>query len=136
MTDAVERHGSCIRLRPEKREEYLRLHAAVWPEVEQTLRAVGIRNYTIFLHDDLLFSYYEYTGADHASAQAQIAADPATRRWWALTDPCQERLPGTPDGEQWLPLPEVWHLPSGKGDDPLEPTPRAEDHTGARDVRS
>ena len=106
----VERHGSCIRLRPEKREEYLRLHAAVWPEVEQALRAAGIQNYAIFLHDDLLFSYYEYAGPDHASAQAQIAADPATQRWWALTDPCQERLPGTPDGEQWLPLPEVWHL--------------------------
>ena len=110
MSDPVERHGSCIRLRPEKREEYLQLHAAVWPEVEQTLRAAGISNYVIFLHDDLLFSYYEYVGADHASALAQIAADPATRRWWALTDPCQERLPGTPDGEQWLPLPEVWHL--------------------------
>ena len=102
----VERHGSCVRLRPERREEYLRLHAAVWPDVEQTLVAAGIRNYAIFLHDDLLFSYYEYTGPDHASAQARIAADPATRRWWALTDPCQERLPGTPDGEQWKPLPE------------------------------
>ena len=122
----MERHGSCVRLRPERREEYLRLHAAVWPEVEQTLVAAGIRNYAIFLHDDLLFSYYEYAGPDHASAQAQIAADPATRRWWALTDPCQERLPGTPEGEQWLPLPEVWHLTAGGR--PPEPPPRAQEH--------
>jgi L-rhamnose mutarotase len=57
-----------------------------------------------------LFSYYEYAGRDHAAAQARIAADPTTRRWWELTDPCQERLPGTPEGDQWLPLPEVWHL--------------------------
>jgi len=106
----VERHASCIRLRPERREEYLRLHAAVWPEVQQTLVAAGIRNYSIFLYKDLLFSYYEFAGADHAAAQAQIAADPATQRWWELTDPCQERLRGTPEGEQWLPLPEVWHL--------------------------
>ena len=106
----MERHAACVRLRPEKREEYLRLHADVWPEVEQTLVAAGIENYSIFLHDDLLISYYEYAGADHAAAQAQIGADPTTRRWWELTDPCQERLAGTPDGEQWLPLPEVWHL--------------------------
>ena len=43
---------------------------------------------------------------------------PATRRWWALTDPCQERLPGTPEGEQWLPLPEVWHLSPARGTTP------------------
>jgi L-rhamnose mutarotase len=39
-----------------------------------------------------------------------IAADAATQRWWRLTDPCQERLPGTADGRQWLELPEVWHM--------------------------
>ena len=106
----VERHAGCVRLRPEMREEYLRLHAAVWPEVEQALADAGICNYTIFLHDDLLFSYYEYSGDDHAAAQARIAANEATRRWWALTDPCQERLPGTPADQQWKPMPEIWHL--------------------------
>ncbi len=104
------RFAGCVRLRPEKRAEYLSLHAAVWPEVEQTLVAAGISNYSIFLLDDLLISYYEYSGPDHDAAQARIAADPATRSWWALTDPCQERLPGTPDGQQWKPVPEVWHL--------------------------
>ena len=38
----------------------------------------------------MLFSYYEYIGTDHAADQARIAADPATQRWWQLTDP----LPG------------------------------------------
>jgi L-rhamnose mutarotase len=42
--------------------------------------------------------------------QARIRADPATQRWWQLTDPCQDRHPGTPEGEQWAPLTEVWHL--------------------------
>lgn len=58
----MQRHASLIRLRPEHRETYLRLHAQVWPEVERTLRAANIRNYTIFLRDDLLFGYYEYVG--------------------------------------------------------------------------
>ena len=61
-------------------------------------------------HGDVLFGYYEYTGSDHDADQARIAADPTTRRWWTLTDPCQERLPGTPDGHQWAPMTEVWHL--------------------------
>ena len=105
----MERHASCIRLRPERREEYLRLHAAVWPEVEQTLVAAGIRNYSIFLYEDLLFSYYEYVGPDHAAAQAQIAADPATQRWWELTDPCQQPVATAGEGTWWAPMTEVFH---------------------------
>lgn len=106
----VRRYGSVIRLRPEQRDTYLRLHAEVWPGVEQTLRSANIRNYTIFLHDDLLFGYYEYVGDDHAADQARIAADPETRRWWALTDPCQQSLSEPGSGHWWTPMQEVWHL--------------------------
>ncbi|MBN9096737.1 MULTISPECIES: L-rhamnose mutarotase [unclassified Pseudonocardia] len=106
----TSRHGQVIGLRPEHRDEYLRLHAAVWPEVEATLRAAGIRDYTIYCHGDLLFAHYEYDGPDLAAALAAVAADPVTQQWWQLTDPCQERLPGTPEGQQWADLTEVWHL--------------------------
>jgi len=106
-----QRFGAVIRLRPEHREEYLRLHAAVWPAVERALLAANIRNYTIFLHGDLLFGYYEYIGEDHAADQARIAADPQTQRWWALTDPCQESV--AEEGSGWAPMRQVWHLNEG-----------------------
>lgn len=106
----MQRYGSVIRLRPEKREEYLRLHQQVWPEVEATISACNIRNYTIFLHGDLLIGYYEYHGDDHAADMARMAADPATRRWWKVTDPCQEQVDGAVEGQWWTPMTEVWHL--------------------------
>jgi len=106
----MQRFGSVIKLRPERRDDYLALHANVWPDVEAALTRANIRNYTIFLHDDVLFGYYEYVGDDHAADLARIAADPETQRWWALTDPCQERFAGTPEGSQWAPMAEVWHL--------------------------
>ncbi|NES37388.1 L-rhamnose mutarotase [Micromonospora sp. PPF5-17] len=109
----MQRYGTVIRLRPERRAEYLRLHAEVWPAVERTLRAAHIRNYTIFLHGDLLFGYYEYVGADHDADQARIAADPQTQRWWRLTDPCQESLAEPGSGHWWTPMREVWHLSEG-----------------------
>lgn len=112
MTAQIQRHASLIRLRPEHREEYLRLHEAVWPEVEQAIIAANIRNYTIFIHGDILFSFYEYVGSDHALDQARIAADPSTQRWWALTDPCQESLAEPDSGDWWAPMREVWHLSS------------------------
>jgi len=106
----MQRFGSVIRLRPERRNEYLALHANVWPAVEAALTRANVRNYTIFMHDHPLFGYYEYVGDDHVGDLARIAADPQTQRWWALTNPCQVRLAGTPDGSQWAPLAEVWHL--------------------------
>ena len=41
---------------------------------------------------------------------AQMKTNPKFVQWWAETDPCQIRLPGTPDDQQWLKIPEVYHL--------------------------
>ena len=105
------RFAMACRLYPEKRDEYLKLHADVWPGVEATITDCGIRNFTIFVRDDVLFGYYEYVGEDYAADQAKMAADPETQRWWALTDPCQFGFDeDAPDGVQWQELDEVWHL--------------------------
>ena len=113
-SDAVDRGSrriaTVIRLRPEHEVEYRRLHANVWPGVLATLRRVGVRNYSIFLRDGLLFSYLEYFGDDWTAAQAEIAADPDTQRWWQLTDPIQEPLTTAAEGEWWAPAEEVFHL--------------------------
>jgi L-rhamnose mutarotase len=106
----MQRYGTVVGVRPDRKAEYLALHANVWPQVEQMITSANIRNFTIFVHGDLLFGYYEYVGDDHAADLARIAADPDTQRWWALTDQCQESLPGTPPGSPWAPMSEAWHL--------------------------
>jgi len=107
----VQRHLQLVGLRPEKREEYLALHAAVWPEIEQRISASNITNYSIFVLGDRLAAYFEYTGDDFAADMAAMAADPKTREWWALTDPCQEPLPDAAAGAIWADATEIWHLP-------------------------
>lgn len=107
---AVRRVAQVVGLRPGQQERYLALHREVWPEVQARLRASHVTNYSIFRHGDVLFSYYEYTGDDHAADMAAIAADPATRRWWALTDPCQVPLPGAGPGSPWADAEEVFRL--------------------------
>jgi len=104
------RVGTIVRLRPEMRAEYLRLHAAVWPAVERNITACNIANYTIFLHGDVLFAYFEYHGNDLEADLRRLAADEETRRWWTLTDPCQEPFPDAAPGKQWSDAVEVWHL--------------------------
>nr|WP_221185617.1 L-rhamnose mutarotase [Flexivirga oryzae] len=91
-------------------QEYRRLHADVWPEVLATLQHAHVSNYSIFLRDGLLFSYLEYTGEDYESDMQAIADDPATQRWWQLTDPCQAPVATAADGQWWAPAEEVFHL--------------------------
>jgi L-rhamnose mutarotase len=100
-----------VGVRPELREEYLRLHADVWPRVEQTLSECHVTNYSIFIVENTLFAYYEYTGSDHAADMVRIGQDPVTQDWWKHTDPCQVRIAPEKDaGSLWQPLDEIWHL--------------------------
>ncbi len=107
----MQRMARVVRLRPETEAEYLRLHQAVWPSVLATIAGCNIRNYSIFLRrpEMLLFAVWDYHGDDWAADAARIAADPETRRWWALTDPCQEKLQSCAEGEWWAPMTEVFH---------------------------
>lgn len=111
----MQRYGMVIGLRPEKVAEYKELHAAVWPEVLQTIKDCHIRNYSIFLRklEDgryYLFSYFEYTGDDFEADMAKMAADPVTQKWWSICGPCQQPLSDREPGEWWAAMEEVFHL--------------------------
>jgi len=105
----MQRFGMVIRVKPEKLDEYKRLHAAAWPGVLKTISESNIHNYSIYLKDGFLFSYFEYHGQDYAADMAKMAADPVTQEWWKLTDPCQEPLPTRKEGEWWASMEEVFH---------------------------
>lgn len=104
------RLGQVIRLRPEKAEYYRQLHANAWPGVLDMIKACNIRNYSIYLKDGYLFSYFEYTGDDYNADMAKMAADPLTQKWWAECKPCQEPLPARKAGEWWSDMEEVFHI--------------------------
>ena len=106
----MQRIGMVIGLKPEKIEEYKRLHAAAWPEVLAMISACNIRNYSIFLKEpeNLLFSFFEYHGDDYAGDMAKMAADPKTQEWWAVCMPCQAPLETRKAGEWWAGMEEVF----------------------------
>jgi L-rhamnose mutarotase len=106
---AVRRFGSVIGLRPERAAEYLALHRAVWPTVLALIEASNIRNYSIYRHGDLLFSYYEYVGSDYEADMERMAADPETQRWWDACKPCQLQTDDAGPGEWWTATPEIFH---------------------------
>lgn len=105
----MKRYGSVIGIRPEKLEEYKRLHAAVWPDVLKMIKDCNIRNYSIYFKDGYLFSYFEYVGNDFDGDMAKMAADETTQKWWAVCKPCQDALPTRKPGEWWADMEEVFH---------------------------
>ncbi len=105
----MQRVGQVIGIKPAKIEEYEELHRAVWPEVLAMIHECNIRNYSIYRHEHLLFSYFEYMGDDYEADMVKMAADPKTEEWWAITAPMQDALPDRDPGDWWKPIPEVFH---------------------------
>lgn len=106
----MQRFGMVIKIKPEKIEEYKKLHADVWPDVFKIISECNIRNYSIYLKDNYLFSYFEYTGTDFDADMEKMAADPVTQKWWAVCKPCQVPLENREKGEWWANMEEIFHL--------------------------
>ncbi len=86
--------------------EYVERHQAVWPEMQNALRATGWRNYSLFLRPDgLLIGYVE--ADDLAASQAAMEALDVNTRWQAAMAPF---FLGTTPDEGFPLLTEVFHL--------------------------
>jgi len=106
----MKRYGMVVKVRPEKLDEYERLHANAWPGVLKTIHECNIRNYSLFHKDGYLFSYFEYVGDDFDADMARMAADPVTQKWWDVCVPCLDPLPSRGEGERWwAAMEEVFH---------------------------
>lgn len=69
-----------MRLKPGTREQYISRHAAVWPDLLSALKAHGVSNYSIFLHEsDMLFAYAEIESEELWNRIAETAE---CQNWW------------------------------------------------------
>lgn len=106
----MQRYSHVIKVKKEKLQEYIELHANPWEGVNNTLKKCNIQNYSIYHFEGLLFSYYEYTGDNYEEDMKKMGEDELTRKWWALTDPCQEPVESAKEGVWWSEIQEVFHL--------------------------
>lgn len=108
ITDG-DRFGHLIHLKPEYRERYIVLHAHPFPGLIERMQEAGLRNYSIFLRDHVLFSYYEYVGDNFEEDMDAMAEDETVQDWWTLTDPMQEPLSERKEGAWWTAMEELFH---------------------------
>ncbi|HEY1479468.1 MAG TPA: L-rhamnose mutarotase [Gaiellales bacterium] len=83
-----EHVGLHTRLRPGAEAAYDELHRAVWPEVLALIRRAGVTSWMIYR--DGLEIFHAIECDDYEAAIAQLASEPANRRWQAEVAPLME----------------------------------------------
>lgn len=107
----MKRFGQMVRLRPEATEEYKKIHVKIWQEIEDAIRESGIRNYSIYLKDGIMFAYFEYIGPEDEfdARMEKLANAPRMQEWWGITKAMQIPLETRAEGEWWANMEEVFH---------------------------
>ena len=76
----MERYAWTARILDGMKEEYVRRHDEIWPELVELLKSAGIKNYTIWNVGNTLFGYYECEKGIEFAAKTQ-AESPIVDRW-------------------------------------------------------
>eukprot|EP01097_Dermamoeba_algensis_P002103 TRINITY_DN1835_c0_g1_i1.p1 TRINITY_DN1835_c0_g1~~TRINITY_DN1835_c0_g1_i1.p1 ORF type:complete len:123 (+),score=23.81 TRINITY_DN1835_c0_g1_i1:57-371(+) len=88
-------------------EEYEKRHSPIWKELEETLKAHGVHNYSIFLDSQTrcLFGYVELESEQRWN---EIAQTEICKKWWHhMRDIMPSNNDGSPVSRE---LKEVFHL--------------------------
>ena len=76
----MEKYAWKALLKDGSKEEYIKRHDEIWPEMVEVLNAAGIKNYTIWNVGNELFGYYECEyGIDYA---AKVQSESSIVKKW------------------------------------------------------
>ena len=104
----MERLAQGYRLKPGNKEEYIKAHREIWPEMLDCLRRAGCKQMSIFLRKDMLFMCADVEGIE--TFKRVVKDDPLNKKWQAwmaelLEQPFDMDEPGI-----FADLEEVWHF--------------------------
>jgi L-rhamnose mutarotase len=98
-----------LQVRPDRIEEYVARHSAVWPEMLRALQQTGWHSYSLFLREDgLLIGYFETPSL--ADALAGMARTDVNRRWQDEMAELFEDLGDARPDTGFLQLREIFNL--------------------------
>lgn len=110
---AVRRYCRTLRLRnPELAGLYRERHAAVWPEITDGIRQVGLLEMEIYMAGTLCFMIIEAPAdLDLDAAMERLARLPRQQEWEDFMSVFQEAEPGSTSADKWQPMERVFRLP-------------------------
>jgi len=102
-----KRFGFKMRMLPGFKEEYIKRHNEIWPELVKLLKNEGIGNYSIFLDEETntLFAYQEQSGE---SSSQDLGSTEIVKKWWKhMTDIMETNPDNSP---VTIPLEQVFYM--------------------------
>ena len=103
----MKRFGFKMKMKPGCREEYIRRHNEIWPELAAYIKAGGVSDYSIFLDEEtnILFAVQKVSGEQSSQ---DMGVNPVVAKWW---DYMKDIMETNPDNSPvTIPLEEVFYL--------------------------
>jgi len=96
-----------MKLNPGCKEEYIRRHRELWPELAEMIKNGGVSDYSIFLDEEtnILFAVQKVEGEQSSQ---DMGTNPVVARWWAYMKYIMETNPD--NSPVTIPLDEVFYL--------------------------
>jgi L-rhamnose mutarotase len=104
----MERLALAYRLRPGKRDEYVKAHDEIWPEIVQGLKDAGCHEMTIFLRGDHLFLYALIDSIEEFTATRE--KDPSFHKWNAWMTELLDHPYDEEESSPFARLEEIWRF--------------------------
>jgi L-rhamnose mutarotase len=96
-----------MKMTPGMKEEYIKRHDQIWPEIAELIKKSGVSDYSIFLDEEtnILFGVQKVEG--NLSSQ-DLGFNEIQKKWW---DYMADIMETNPDNSPiTIPLVEVFHL--------------------------
>ena len=90
-----------------QKEEYIKRHDEIWPELKQLLKDAGVSEYSIFLDEEtnILFAFQKVSGDGGSQDLGQTEI---VQKWWAYM---KDIMRSNPDNSPVsIPLEEVFYM--------------------------
>jgi L-rhamnose mutarotase len=89
------------------KNEYMRRHEEIWPELKKLLSDCGVRDYTIFLDEETNTLFAVQCQIGNSSSQ-DLSNDPLVQKWWKYMADIMETNPDSSPVS--IPLEKVFHM--------------------------
>jgi L-rhamnose mutarotase len=96
-----------MKLNPGCRDEYIRRHKAIWPELKSLLKDTGVSDYTIYLDEETNSLFAVQCQAGEESSQ-DLGTSPIVQKWWAYMADLMQTNPDLSPVS--IPLEAVFHM--------------------------
>lgn len=96
---------------PKLIREYEKYHQDIWPEIKESIRAVGIQHMEIYRVENRLFMIINVDDTfSFEKKQAADDANPKVQEWETLMWKYQQALPYAKPGEKWVLMKKIFEL--------------------------